>query len=121
MPLLLNQMACIDLRGMVGKIYEEEYYTLLHTKMKAMSLVVSKKNFFYVCPIVSLWELMTPEGGGGGHFLPQGHDSHDLCKAPHNNAAYQTEPLPLVVSEKINVFPIISLWPVYEPQRRQVL
>ena len=62
---------------MVGRIYEEEYYTLLHTKMKALGLsVVSEKKTFYVCPIVSLND-------------PQGHESHDLCRAPHNNAAYQ--------------------------------
>ena len=26
---------------------------------------------------------------GVGHFWPMGHDSRDLCKDPHNNAAYQ--------------------------------
>ena len=31
--------------------------------MKALGLVVSKKIFFYVFPIVSLWELMTPRLG----------------------------------------------------------
>ena len=37
--------------------------------MKALGLVVSeKKFFFYVFPIVSLWELMTP---GVGPFLSQ--------------------------------------------------
>ena len=31
--------------------------------MKALGLVVSEKKIFYVFPIVSLWELMTPRGG----------------------------------------------------------
>ena len=41
--------------------------------MKALGLVV--KIFFYVFPIVSLWELMTPRAGP---FLPQGHGWQDL-------------------------------------------
>ena len=47
--------------------------TTLHCytqNMKALGLVVSeKKIFFYVFPIVSLWELMTP---GAGPFLTPG-------------------------------------------------
>ena len=31
---------------MVGQIYDEEYYTLLHTKMKALGLVVSERKIF---------------------------------------------------------------------------
>ena len=38
-------------------------------KMKAVGLVVSEKNIFYVFPIVNLWELMTP---GAGPFLSPG-------------------------------------------------
>ena len=50
--------ACMDPRDTVGRIYKEDHYTLLHTKMKGLGLVVSeKKIFFYVFPIVSLWEL----------------------------------------------------------------
>ena len=61
--------------------------------MKALGHVVSEKKIFYVFPIVSLWELLTPWGGA---ILTPRHDSQDLCKAPNNNAAYQI----LVVSEK---------------------
>ena len=57
-------VACMDIRGMVGRIYEEEYHTLRHTKMKALGIVVSEKKSFYVCPIVSLC--------GVGPFLAQG-------------------------------------------------
>ena len=37
--------------------------------MKALGLALSEKKIFYVFPIVSLWELMTP---GAGSFLTQG-------------------------------------------------
>ena len=37
--------------------------------MKALGLVVLEKKIFYVFPIVSLWELMTP---GAGPFLTPG-------------------------------------------------
>ena len=53
----------MDPRGTVGRIYKEDHYTLLHKKYE--SLVVLEKKIFYVFPIVSLWELMTP---GRGHF-----------------------------------------------------
>ena len=51
----------------------------------ALGLMVSEKIFFYVFPIVSLWELMTT---GCGQFGPQGHDWQDLYRAPLNIAAY---------------------------------
>ena len=99
-------------RGMVGRICKEDHYTLLHTNMKALGLVVSEtisflcfsndapgvgpiwtpgarlagfikrttihcytqnmkvlcfvdseKKIFFVFPIVSLWDLMTPKAG----------------------------------------------------------
>ena len=31
---------------MVGRIYEEDHYTLLHTNMKALGLVVLEKKIF---------------------------------------------------------------------------
>ena len=51
-------MVNLDPRYMVGRIDEGDYQTLLHTKhIEALGLVVLKKNFFFVFPIVSLWEL----------------------------------------------------------------
>ena len=38
--------------------------------MKALGLVVLEKKIFYVFPIVSLWELMTP--GAGPFLTPRG-------------------------------------------------
>ena len=40
--------AIFDPRGMVGRIYKEDHFTLLHTNMKAPGHVVSEKIFFYV-------------------------------------------------------------------------
>ena len=60
----------MDPRGTVGTIYKEDHYTLLHTKYESSGpCVVSEKKIFYVCPIVSLWELMIP---GVGPFLTPG-------------------------------------------------
>ena len=49
-------------RDMVGRIYKEDHYTLLQTKYgSAGPCGVKEEDFyFYVCSIVSLWELMTP-------------------------------------------------------------
>ena len=48
----------MDPRGMVGRIYKEDHYTLLYKNIKALGLVVlEKKIFFCFFPIVSLWEL----------------------------------------------------------------
>ena len=43
----------LDPRGMVGRIYEENYKTIL----KLWALWFWRRRFFYVLPIVSLWEL----------------------------------------------------------------
>ena len=65
-------MACMVPRGIVGMIYKEDLYTLLHTKYES-----SQKIFFFF-HIVSLWdpELMTH---GVGSFLTQG-----LCHKDHS-------------------------------------
>ena len=50
--------ACIDLRGTVGRIYKEDHYTMLHTKYERSGTCgFGVEDFFYVFPIVSLWEL----------------------------------------------------------------
>ena len=38
--------AIFDPRGMVGRIYKEDHFTLKHTNMKALSLVVSERICF---------------------------------------------------------------------------
>ena len=59
----------MDPRGTVGRIYKEDHYTLLHTKHESSGSCGFGEDFFYVFPIVSLWELMTP---GAGPFLTPG-------------------------------------------------
>ena len=47
----------MDPRGTVGRIYKEDHYTLLHTKYESSGPCGFREDFFYVFPIVSLWEL----------------------------------------------------------------
>ena len=60
--------------------------TTIHSYTQKMEALGFRDEDFYVCPILSQWELMTPKVGP---FLAKGHDFQDLCKAPHKNAAYQ--------------------------------
>ena len=61
----------MDPRGKVGRIYKEDHYTLLLTKYESSGPCgFGEEDFFYVFPIVSLWELMTP--GVGAIFDPRG-------------------------------------------------
>ena len=52
----------MDPRGTVGRIYKEDHYTLLLTKYESSGPCGFAEDFF-VFPIVSLWELMTPRAG----------------------------------------------------------
>ena len=62
--------ACMKPRGTVGRIYKEDHYMLLLTKYESSGPCgFGEEDFFYVFPIVSLWELMTP---GAGPFLTPG-------------------------------------------------
>ena len=54
----------MDPMGTVGRIYKEDHYTLLHTKYESSGPCgFGEEDFFYVFPIVNLWELMTPGAG----------------------------------------------------------
>ena len=60
----------MDPRGTVGRIYKEEYYTLLHTKYESFgSCGFGEEDIFKVFP-------MTPPGRGP--YGPQGHVWQDL-------------------------------------------
>ena len=48
--------------------------------------MVSVKKIFFLA--LCLWEPINPPGGG--HFGPQGLDSHTLCRGPLDIATYQT-------------------------------
>ena len=63
--------AIFDPRGMVGRIYKEYHYTLLHTKYECSGPCgFGEEGFFYVFPIVNLWELLTPTPGFGPFWTP---------------------------------------------------
>ena len=66
--------ACMNPRGTVGRIYKEDHYTLLLTKYESSGPCgFGEEDFFYVFPIVSLWELMTPRAAPrAGPFLTPG-------------------------------------------------
>ena len=56
-------------RGMVGRIYKEDHYTLLHTKYESSGPCGFREEDFYVFP------MMPP---GRGPYGPQGHSWQDL-------------------------------------------
>ena len=87
--------------GMVGRIFEEDHYTLLHRNMKALGLVVLEKKIFYVFfSIVSLWELMTP--GTGPFLTPEAWLAEFIKRTTiHCYVHTNMKDLGLVVSEKI--------------------
>ena len=49
--------AIFDPRGMIGRVYIEDHYTLLHTKYESLGLVVFEKKIFF------MFFLMTPGAG----------------------------------------------------------
>ena len=53
----------MDPRGTVGSIYKGEYYILVHTTYESSGPYGFGEEDFYVFPIVSLRELLTPRGG----------------------------------------------------------
>ena len=62
--------AIFDPRGMIGRIYIEDHYTLLHTKYESfVPCGFGEEDFFYVFP-------MTPPGRGP--YGPQGHGRQDF-------------------------------------------
>ena len=80
-------MACIDPRGTVDRIYKEEYYTLLHIKYESSGPCGFGEEDFYKFSNCKSVGAIDPHGVGP--FLTLGTNLQDLCKAPHNNAAYQ--------------------------------
>ena len=61
--------AIFDSRGMIGRIYKKDHYTLLHTKYEGSGPCGFGEDFFMFCPI-------TPPGAG--LYGPQGHSWQDL-------------------------------------------
>ena len=62
--------AIFDPRGMIGRIYTEDHYTLLHTKYESFGPCgFGEEYFFYVFPMAPPW---------GGLYGPQGQGRQDL-------------------------------------------
>ena len=62
--------AIFDPRGMIGRIYKQDHYTLLHTKYEGSGPCgFGEEDFFMFCPI-------TPPRRG--LYGPQGHGWQDL-------------------------------------------
>ena len=62
--------AIFDPRGMIGRIYVEDHYTLQHTKYESFGPCgFREEDFFYIFP-------MTPPGRDP--YRPQGHGRQDL-------------------------------------------
>ena len=55
-------VASLDPRGLTGRIYVVDHYTLLHTKPISSGPHGFREDFFNFFPIISLWELITPLG-----------------------------------------------------------
>ena len=89
----------MDPRGTVGRIYKEDHYTLLHTKYESFRPCgFGEEDFFYVFPIVSLWELMIP---GSGPVLTPGVWLAGFIKRTTTHCYIQNmKALGLVVLEK---------------------
>ena len=89
----------MDPRSTDGRIYKEDHYTLLHTKYESSGPCgFGEEDFFYVFPILCLWELMTP---GAGPFLTPGAWLAGFIKRTTTQCYTQSmKALGLVVSEK---------------------
>ena len=95
----------IDPRGTVGRIYKEEHYTLLHTKYESSGACgFGVEDFFYVFPIVSLWELLTPP--------PPPTHTHTIYTATHKIWMYGSSG-PCGFKD---VCSIVSLWELTTPR-----
>ena len=58
--------ACMDPRGMVGRIYEEDHYTMLNTKYESSGPCDFREEaFFYVLPMTPPPPYMDPRGTVG--------------------------------------------------------
>ena len=53
-------VASLDPRGLIGRFYVVDHYTLLHTKYISSGPHGFREKDFLIFPIISLWELITP-------------------------------------------------------------
>ena len=96
----------MDPRGIVGRLYKEDHYTLLHIKYESSGPCGFGEEDFFVCfPIVCLWEIMTP---WAGPFLTPVAWLAEFIKRTTKHCYIQNmKALGLLVSEK-KVFSYLS-------------
>ena len=108
--------AIFDPRGMVGRIYKEDHYTLLHTKYESSGPCGSGEEDFFC---------FSHDAPGWGLYGPQGHGLSAFIKRTTIHCYTQNmKALGLVVSEKkifFYVFPIVSLWELSVAMETRVL
>ena len=101
--------AIFDPRGMIGRIYKKDHYTLLHTKYEGSGPCgFEEEDLFYVLP-------HHPTPKAGPVWTPGARLAGFIKRTTLHCYTQNMKGLGLVVSEKIffMFFPIVSLWPVY--------
>ena len=105
--------AIFDPRGMVGRIYREGHYTLLHTKYEALGLVVSAKKIFFF--------FFHDAPGAGPVWTPGAQSAGFIKRALIHCYTQNRKALGIVVLQKkiCSCFPIVhvSLWELMTPGR----
>ena len=105
----------MDPRGTVGSMYKGEYDTLVHTTYERSGPYGFGEDFVYVFPIVSLRELLTPQGGAISY--PRGMVGRIYVKL-HIAMLHiykQIQKLWLLWFQRrsfFHVFSIVSLWQI---------
>ena len=94
---------------MVGRIYKEDHYTLLHTKYENSGPCGFREDFFYVFPILSLLELMTP--GAGPFFTPGAWLAGFIKRMTTHCYTQNMKALGLVISERKIFFYVFPMTP----------
>ena len=94
---------------MIVKIYKEDLYTLLHSKMKALGLVVSEKKIFLFC---SHCKSMMANAPWGGIIFDPRDTVCSMYKEDHYTLLHTNlKGLDLVVlKEFFMFFPMMPLW-----------
>ena len=78
-------VASLDPRDLIGRIYVGDHYTLLHTKYISNRPHGFRKEFLSFSHYQSMG---VNDPLGHDQFGPQGHGWQDLCRGPLNIAKY---------------------------------
>ena len=128
-------MACMDPSGTVGSIYKGEYYTFIQTKYESSGPYGFGEDFFYVFPIVSLRELLTPIPTRGaaisdpkgmlGRIYVKLHITMLYTKYRSFGCCGFTEDFVMFFFSIVSIwqifscfFPIVSIWQIMTPKGR---